>query len=556
MTHKSKRTPTGLLALLRDIRVLQVIVQIVFIILLVTGLSVIWVNILNTLTERRLSIYFEVLTPPAGFNIGEAPDWYSSSDSFGRAFTVGIYNTLRIVFPGLFFATLFGVFIGIFLLSRNWLIRNISRVYVEVLRNTPLLVQLYFWYFVVMFGLPQQREAIGLPAEGMAFIPYRLPVYGLLILLAWWYSTRASFPGRVTGGALAGVIVLEVALRLGDASGLNWVVGGGLSAIMLLVAVFGSKLWRNFSYGYFIIVGGQLLLSGLYLQLAHYLDILPSLDTIVSEIAPVVYLSRRGTAFPELLLTPRFADWLAFVLAGAALAVALWVIAGHVTETTGRPIARVRLALLSVLGAAALGWFVVTAQPVPTEITVGEPDALQTLPYDQAYAGDLITPAQEAYYARDPFITVLPERTQLAYTRGTVLTPEYMALLIGLIIYTSAFIAEIVRAGIQAVPYGQLEAARALGLSYAQTLQLIILPQALRVIIPPLGNQYLNLSKNSSLAIAVAYADVYSVGVSMMNTSGQSIVGFAVIFLVYITMSLVISFFMNVVNARFQLVTR
>ena len=125
-----------------------------------------------------------------------------------------------------------------------------------------------------------------------------------------------------------------------------------------------------------------------------------------------------------------------------------------------------------------------------------------------------------------------------------------------MVIYTSAFIAEIVRAGIQAVPKGQLEASRALGISQGEMLRLIILPQALRVIIPPMGNQYLNLAKNSSLAIAVSYTDIYQVTNTIINQSGQSVTGILMIMLAYLVISLSISLLMNLLNQRYQLVTR
>jgi ABC-type proline/glycine betaine transport system permease subunit len=239
-----------------------------------------------------------------------------------------------------------------------------------------------------------------------------------------------------------------------------------------------------------------------------------------------------------------------------ALGIAIWMYGGHVTETTGRPIARGRLAILSIFVAALAGWIFVTAQPVPETLTYDVNGTAITLPYDAALTDSRISENDERRAAWYPIKLVMPQQGKNNYTRGTVVTPEYMALLVGLVVYTSAFIAEIVRAGIQAVPYGQIEAARALGLSYSETLSLIILPQALRVIIPPLGNQYLNLAKNSSLAIAVAYADVYQVGLIFMNTSGQSLVAFTVIFLVYITMSLAISFVMNIANSYFQIVSR
>jgi general L-amino acid transport system permease protein len=203
------------------------------------------------------------------------------------------------------------------------------------------------------------------------------------------------------------------------------------------------------------------------------------------------------------------------------------------------------------------GWWVASLQPVPTEVTVGEGAAAQVVTLEQAREDELLLPDELARYTNAPLLVRLPLRNRFKRVEvGSELTPFYVALVAGLVVYTSAFIGEIVRAGIQAVPWGQVEAARALGLSNAQTLRMIILPQALRVIIPPMGNQYLNLAKNSSLAAAIAYADTYQVGTTIMNQSGQSITGFFLVMVVYLSMSLIISFVMNFVNSRFQLVTR
>ena len=158
--------------------------------------------------------------------------------------------------------------------------------------------------------------------------------------------------------------------------------------------------------------------------------------------------------------------------------------------------------------------------------------------------------------SRAPFVVIGPQRQGLRYINGSNYSPEYIALLLGLVIYTSAFIAEIVRAGIQAVDKGQVEASRALGFSYSKTLTLIILPQALRVIIPPMGNQYLNLAKNSSLAIAISFTDLFQVSFTIINQTGQTVSVFVVVILVYLVISLVISYIMNTVNSRFQLITR
>ena len=149
-----------------------------------------------------------------------------------------------------------------------------------------------------------------------------------------------------------------------------------------------------------------------------------------------------------------------------------------------------------------------------------------------------------------PTLTSVPELQGFNFVGGMSMTPEFAALLVGLAIYTAAFIAEIVRAGILAVDRGQTEAARALGLSRPQTTRLIVLPQALRVIVPPMTNQYLNLTKNSSLAVAIGYPDLVSIANTTMNQTGQAIEGVAIIMAVYLTISLSISAFMNWYNAH------
>jgi general L-amino acid transport system permease protein len=152
-----------------------------------------------------------------------------------------------------------------------------------------------------------------------------------------------------------------------------------------------------------------------------------------------------------------------------------------------------------------------------------------------------------------PFTLDRPVLRGFNFQGGGVLTPEFMALLVGLVTYTAAFIAEIVRSGILAVSTGQGEAAGALGLSRGQTLRLIVLPQALRVIIPPMTSQYLNVTKNSSLAVAIGYQDIVSIANTTLNQTGQAIEGIAIIMAVYLTISLSISLFMNWYNARIAL---
>ncbi len=502
MAARTSSSDSIIPAFLRDIRVLQIIGQIVFVFAVALAISEIMAQVLAALASRNLTPNLTFLQNTAGFDISERPEWYSSSSTYGDAFLVGLLNTLRVVSIGLVLTTLIGVFMGIFLLSHNWLVRNIARVYVEALRNTPLLVQLFIWYFVVIFTLPPINQAITVPPEGVAFIPINIVPFIVALGGIWLYS-RPYRAERARNFRIIG------------------------SAVAIILFFFVAPIF-----------------------------------TIRAEIYPAIYMSIRGFVFPELLPSARLADWLAFVALGAALATALWFYLGRMTETTGKPYPRGRYALLALFGLAIAGWILVGIEPTPELVPVQQEDGTTLfLSLDEARASETFTAYDEAFYSTSPLVVVLPEqrrnRTGLltGFDSGNQFTPEYMALLLGLVIYTSAFIADIVRAGIRAVSYGQVEAARSLGMSTAQTLRMIILPQALRVIIPPLGNQYLNLAKNSSLATALAYADVFQVTKTIMNQSGQSVTGIVMVMLTYLVISLTIALLTNWFNRQFQIVS-
>ena len=158
--------------------------------------------------------------------------------------------------------------------------------------------------------------------------------------------------------------------------------------------------------------------------------------------------------------------------------------------------------------------------------------------------------------APSPLGIEIPERGKFNFSGGLALSPEFSALLFGLVIYTAAFIAEVVRGGLQAVQRGQIEAARALGLNEMQILQLVIFPQAMRVIVPPLTSQYLNLAKNSSRAIAIGFPDLFNVGATTMNQTGQPVPVILLVMAIYLAMSLLTSLFMNIYNARIQILEK
>jgi general L-amino acid transport system permease protein len=365
---------------------------------LVVGIAVgiivfLWSNTVANLSARRITTGFAFLGREAGMPIADSLLAYNPRDTYLWAFVVGIANTLRVAVIGIVLATILGTLVGISRLSANWLLSRLAAIYVEVLRDIPLLLQLLFWY-VLMQALPAARLA------------WR-PVDGVFL------SNRGLILPSIPVGAPQ-----------------LWVLGAAASGIVLFYFVRRALIARQMRDG------------------------------------------RPRRAWPVALglmvVLPALVSWLLDVS---------W----------------------------SIGW---------------------------------------------------PELHGFNFTGGLALAPEYFALLIALVTYTSAFIAEIVRSGIQSVSSGQWDAANALGLRRSFTLRQIILPQALRVIVPPITSQYLNLTKNSSLAVAIGYQDVVSVANTTLNQTGQAIEAIALIMAVFLAISLSISFFMNWYNSRIALIER
>lgn len=547
-----------------DSRVLAAVGQIVFVIVLAVALSALSNQILTQLRASNTTPNFGFLATRAGFDISNAGE-YTPDDTYWQAFLVGVRNTLSIVSVGLIAATVLGVVWGVLLLSSNWLLRNVTRAIVEILRNLPLVIVIVVGYFA-MLTLPVQREALALPADGVLPIPVRLIGYGIAAVLVWNFvrqlpPARHALRALIVPAFIMALVTFEVLFIIaGTRPGmLNAIYSGvALSDAELLatiagliIGLLGIAAARNLSQAargtvIGVIIGAILFFTG----------VMPR-DAIRLETSPVLYLSNRGLVYPSLTPTARFAEWAIFVLIGLVCAVILVIYLGRVGERTGQPRPRVLYGIGLTLAFALIGWGIVTSQPLPTGIAVaGDDGALMLMTLDDARAAELLTEQDELLYASAPLHVSVPERQGLRFVGGVEVSENYIALLVTLVIYTAAFIAEIVRAGILAVPKGQIEAARALGLNYSQMLQMVVLPQALRVIIPPLGNQYLNLAKNSSLAIAIAYADVFAVTNTMINQSGQSVTGIVMLMVTYLIISLAISACMNWVNGRFQIKTR
>jgi len=379
----------------RDERVLRVIAQVISAVLVIG--FVIWalVNFFRAAEARSMTLTFGFLKEAAGFPISNPPIDYDPSMSFGRAFVVGVINTILVSILGVIFATIFGTLIALARLSSNWLLSRLALAYIEFHRNIPLLVLLFIWYFVVFGQLPQVKESITLPGP--------------------------------------------------------------------------------------------------------------------------VYINKRGFYFGWARLTEEGLIFAISVIIAVILAIIAFVVLRHIRATTGKSTYYIPISLGLLIIIPVIGWFASGGNPYKLDIPVLE---------------------------------------GFNYQGGLRFTPEFAALLVGLTTYTAAFIAEVVRAGIQAVDGGQIEAARALGLSTSQVLSLVVMPQALRIIIPPMISQYLNLTKNSSLALAVGFQEVFSVGKIAINQAGRAVPVFALVMLTYLTLSLLTSFVLNLYNRRLQFVTR
>jgi len=351
-------------------------------------------NVLINLQKQKIATGFGFLRKEASFEVGESLISYSAASTYGRALLVGALNTIKVAFIGVVITIILGTIIGVARLSTNWLVSKLATLYVEVMQDIPVLLQLFFWYAIFYETLPSPQQALN-PGAGI-YMSNR----GVAFTIPEWHPAHPY---------------------------------------MLLAFVVGCV---------------------------------------------IVYVIRRWARKRQ--------------------------------ERTGQffPTFRVGIAILFGL-------------PLITWLAFGTPLKMDA-----------------------------PKLVGFNFEGGLMVSPEFIALLMGLILYTAAFVAEVVRAGIQSVSRGQREAAMSIGLRPTFVLNLVILPQALRVIIPPLTSQMLNLTKNSSLAVAIGYPDFVSVANTTMNQTGQSIEGVALIMAVYLFFSLSTSAFMNWYNKRVALVER
>jgi general L-amino acid transport system permease protein len=351
-------------------------------------------NTLTNLERQSIATGFGFLTKESSFEIGESLIPYSAASSYGRALIVGALNTLKVSFIGIVVTLILGTIVGVARLSTNWLVSKLASIYIEVMQDIPVLLQLFFWYAIFYETLPLPQKALN-------------PITGLFLCnRGMIFAVPQSHPAHK------------------------------YMLLALIVALIGAYLFRRWA-------------------------------------------KKRQDATGQIF-----------------------------------PVFRVSVGV--VIGLPLVVWLAFGA-PVKMDV---------------------------------------PELVGFNFKGGMTLSPEFIALLFGLVLYTTAFVAEVVRAGIQSVSKGQREAALSIALRPNQVLNLVILPQALRVIIPPLTSQMLNLTKNSSLAVAIGFPDFVSVANTTINQTGQSIEGVALIMAVYLIFSLSTSAFMNWYNKKAKLVER
>jgi general L-amino acid transport system permease protein len=366
-------------------RIVNIALQVAFVALLLAIAGAAAFNAAQNLSHAHIASGFGFWSNTAGFDISQTLIYYSPSTStFGRAFWVGLLNTLLVASLAIVLATVLGFIIGLARLSHNWLVSRLAGGYVELIRNVPLLLQLLFWYNAVLKALPELRGSIALPGHAI--------------------------------------------------------------------------------------------------------------------------LNNRGLFLPRPEFAPDFSAVAVALLIGVAATIALHIWARLRQERTGE---RFRI------GWAAL--LLVCGLPLAVFVLIGSPLSF-----------------------------TYPDAGRFNIRGGVEILPEFAALLLALSVYTAAFIAEVVRAGVLSVPQGQTEAAQALGLPSGTTLRRIVVPQAMRVIIPPLTSQYLNLIKNSSLAVAIGYPDLFQVFTgSVLNITGQAVEVVAITMAVYLAISLFTSLLMG-----------
>ena len=516
-----------------DIRVLGVLGQMGFILLVVFGVRAIGTNFAANAQRLGESQFicrdgtfsyrcaYDFMDSESGFDISDTMIDHTNTDPYWRSFYVGILNTLKVAIFGVILTTLLGTMMGIARLSDNWLISKIALWYVELMRNTPLLIQIFFIYFGVILTAPELNEAfqpLGLPffisRRGFNFPSLQLTsssaiwiaflILGAIQIQVTWVilGRREERTGEASNRLQTGLIAFILI------AGLGWFVSSAVSDT-----------------------------QGLLVSKASRIQELGDLDKIMLQRTGANHLDDLA-AFPEEEID--------------AAAFQICAIGDSSSETNlTRQLRKMdipyRISRYAAPNKAADNYASGKCEMFVASKTILAAER-STL---ESPSSHLIVSVKEA-----PIVWSLPAREGLNLVGGGKMRPEFVALLLALVLFYGSNLAEIVRAGILAISKGQNEAARALGMTESQRLQLIVLPQALRVIIPPGIGVALSLAKDTSLGIAIGFPDMYAVSYTTMNQSGRVLQLFALIMLMYMLISLAFSVLLNWYNEKIKLVER
>ena len=491
----------------RDATVVKWLAQVFTLVLVVFALFFLTTQALENLNRQGIEIRYDFLSIGLGSDLREGID--TDPDTAGRALWAGAVNTIRIALGGIIAATILGVLVGVGRLSSNWIVSRMCSVFIETIRNIPLLVQIVFIWALVA-TLPNVELDQG-PINGLLHISNKGISVPRLHIDDGFYQWLI-FLGA---GWLVGWFVKRLQERRHDATGRDTYPVLSLVAVL---AVFGAVGW--FAHPIFGWVGA----------------IFDFIGEGFSSLTPVV---------------------VQVVLSLAALAAAAWWIRRFLARRR-TPAGLMKLTdddrfriIFAGVGALAVIAFVLVVWPGLSSWIINSGTDLFGVIADKFGDGRTGRPMD----IKRPDVEQLGNFPNPG-PAGLNLTQGGTAVFLGVVLYTASFIAEIVRGGILAVPKGQTEAAQAIGLRRVTMLRRVILPQALRVILPPLGNQYLNLTKNTSLAIAVGYSDFVQVGQIVYNQTGKTLEVISLWMLFYLACSLTISVVVNFFNIRMKIVER
>ncbi|MEM7332327.1 MAG: ABC transporter permease subunit [Chloroflexota bacterium] len=530
---QSSRGISSLLSYIFDIRFLGVIGQIAIIALLVFGAVTLSGNFRQNIDklgeaqfrciDGRVSYRcaFDFMDNEAGFDISDTPLNYENTDSFWWAAFNGLVNTFRVGLLSLVAMTILGTVMGIARMSDNWLVSRLALAYIEIIRNTPILIQLLLIYFSVILALPDITEAIqpfGLPIflsnRGLSMpwpqLMSSAPIWFAFVVLAViqfqvtniYLSRQEERTGKPSNRFMWGLVGFIII------SGLGWFVAGSIADNEGVLIAKSSRIGEVDDFERVMLQRAQI----------NHISELENLSEEELAAVTIQICALRQSASEPNLTNKLRQQGIPFDVSRV----------GSPENAQGR--------LVDGRCEMFVGPKTILASQ---QATLEDPSSFLIFPLDET-----------------PVVFSYPRFEGFNVLGGWNMTGEFFALFLGLTIFYAGGLAEVVRAGILSVSKGQTEAARALGLSEGQRLNLIVLPQALRVIIPPLISTYLSLMKDTSLGVAVAFPEIYIISQTLMNQSGRALQIMILLMLVYLSISLFFSVILNWYNDQITLVER